>query len=109
MRISDWSSDVCSSDRRLGASGTGRAVGGDLTTKCEQAAELGRHRAAHHLFDHHRTQTPDAALVDHRNQANANGLHEIGRSQRRARVCQYVYFWVVAVSIQKTHIKITIR
>src|SRR3546814_2535203 len=64
MRISDWSSDVCSSDLR----GQQRLVGlGEVA--------LGDHGAA------------DAA-VDRR--ADLGELQEIGRASCRERVCQYV-------------------
>src|SRR3546814_19800514 len=80
MRISDWSSDVCSSDLhrvrrardRLGEA----AFGGDS----------GRHNAG-----------------SERAWRIAEQATQIGRASRRERVCQYVYISGVAGSFKKKH------
>src|SRR3546814_12105320 len=77
MRISDWSSDVCSSD--LGFPDHGRHA-----VRC--LAWRHRARCADHFGAHHQRQT----------------AHEIGRASCRERVCQYVSISVVAVSLKKT-------
>src|SRR3546814_7541088 len=79
MRISDWSSDVCSSDlravqgdpgklRRLGAGGNVRAP------------------AAHRLLVFRQR----LGLSFKRNDDQEKRHHEIGRASCRERVCQYV-------------------
>src|SRR3546814_16093570 len=83
MRISDWSSDVCSSD--LPTSSASRNAGWAMGRAGPCAS---RHRTGDH-----------AALP--------RGSHrlgrEIGRASCRERVCQYVYISVVAVSLKKKH------
>src|SRR3546814_1512630 len=76
MRISDWSSDVCSSDL------AGRAG----------------------FFDDAGYPTGSGwDEVDFPNigDQHAYALEEIGRASCRERVCQYVYISVVAVSLKK--------
>src|SRR3546814_19904201 len=83
MRISDWSSDVCSSDLLHGPpGGDGRHLGG---AGLEGDAELGPHgpRGA-----------SDAAQVP------APLPRQIGRASCRERVCQYVSLSGVAVSLK---------
>src|SRR3546814_20470414 len=76
MRISDWSSDVCSSDlRRRG-----------------RPREVGRRIAL--LF-----ALPRMSRVDFTGTARRLDGREIGRASFRARVCQYVLVSVVAVSL----------
>src|SRR3546814_11479557 len=87
MRISDWSSDVCSSD---------------LADRARQGRELypaagqGRSDAVRHRGDpgrwpgHLRRRCGDAVLDS-----------EIGRASCRERVCQYVEISVVAGSLKK--------
>src|SRR3546814_18176380 len=81
MRISDWSSDVCSSDliRRarifVDARFTAAAHTGDI---CQPLAS---------------GLITDADITD--------TFEQIGRASCRARVCQYVSISVVAVSLQK--------
>src|SRR3546814_17592739 len=92
MRISDWSSDVCSSDLALGALAlqlAGAANGGGLFAGALfrglliVTAQL--HLAIHALA---------LQLLLEREQ-------EIGRASCRERVCQYVKMLVVAVSLKK--------
>src|SRR3546814_20577656 len=73
MRISDWSSDVCSSD-----------LFGELGLQLGEGGVAGAPRL-HHL----RAEVVDGFLV------------EIGRASCRERVCQYMSISVVAVSLTK--------
>src|SRR3546814_4016041 len=47
MRISDWSSDVCSSDRRHVGPVLGADVGGDAADVHDRAATAGHHHRQH--------------------------------------------------------------
>src|SRR3546814_11957491 len=89
MRISDWSSDVCSSDLRLeeedGDEG-GRRDGVEGAVLQRASAD------ADHRLDHHRQHG--------RFDAEEQGL-PIGRASCRERVCQYVSISVVAASLKK--------
>src|SRR3546814_16869315 len=76
MRISDWSSDVCSSDLQA----------------------IGKHDLAEHAQGH-QCQAP-AQL---RQTGDARRLEQIGRASWRERVCQYVSISVVAVTLQKKY------
>src|SRR3546814_7413699 len=86
MRISDWSSDVCSSDLQAGGQLVGHARGSGPT---EQLIEH-RHRVAGRATagPHHEGQCGrldrDALLL-----AQLTEI-EIGRASCRERVCQYV-------------------
>src|SRR3546814_1561931 len=83
MRISDWSSDVCSSDLRLGGTHvhavdharTGHLHGGQV------------HRTVVGQVDR-RGAAQGNADGDRRSRATGEG--EIGRASCRERVCQYV-------------------
>src|SRR3546814_18502836 len=108
MRISDWSSDVCSSDlglhesdRRLAAMSEIPQNGSPgillahhlkklkLPTFLREHEKLARHCAAENL-DHTRFLLRLAELA-----------LKIGRASCRERVCQYVSISVVAVSLHK--------
>src|SRR3546814_7462579 len=88
MRISDWSSDVCSSDLVE----IGRAVDIDVADAF-QMRENGHARFVLHALD----QAAAAARHDHVDEAVETGKHgadrravgEIGRASWRERVCQY--------------------
>src|SRR3546814_19310812 len=128
MRISDWSSDVCSSDLHQGAArrlhagsaerqyvgapahrprriAIARARRGDARTGRDAAARAGPHRRAR----------PDDAdrLVAIAPAARRLGTGRavdgvaIGRASCRERVCQYVEVSVVALTLQKKHIHVT--
>src|SRR3546814_19019542 len=101
MRISDWSSDVCSSDLRLPRTRGDGPCSGFRTSQTRSAPP------------HPRGWTEGLGAV-HR---HACGSHapagmdpyfgaEIGRASCRERVCQYVSISVVAVSYNK-HTKST--
>src|SRR3546814_17955577 len=95
MRISDWSSDVCSSDlfdavRPLGEPDVHEDHVGAVTLGRGDGGGRGRDGVAdgvadllHHLLDRERQHEP------------------IGRASCRERVCTYVYISVVAVSLKK--------
>src|SRR3546814_9072801 len=85
MRISDWSSDVCSSDLHLVYVGDARDA---------VAVGLAPDRLALRLDAGHRVEHRDRAVQD-----TQAALHlEIGRASCRERVCQYVKNSVVAVA-----------
>src|SRR3546814_19278299 len=90
MRISDWSSDVCSSDLWLPSNAASSRCGG--------------HRAEPDRAHPCRTRLQGRAdrLRPDRNLRHRQPLRrQIGRESCRERVCQYVYISVVAVSLKK--------
>src|SRR3546814_14267836 len=108
MRISDWSSDVCSSDLR----------GRDVLTKTDQFGHLVRRyeideclvaleqfRGVADRVDHVECNRCAALAPRKRTQVLekiAKPDAKIGRASGRERVCQYVSISVVAVSLKKT-------
>src|SRR3546814_19157342 len=95
MRISDWSSDVCSSDLRADPIGLPPAL----------------HMAGQRL--HHFVETPGGhddgldRLPARRHLVQAGYVHlaiKIGRASCRERVCPYVSISGVSVSLQKQRI-----
>src|SRR3546814_2556918 len=87
MRISDWSSDVCSSDllaaRHLDAAALGRlARGGDLRRRHRGAV-----RPAGVAVD---ALEPDRAVRHRGVEIGGGGKAAIGRAACRERGCQYV-------------------
>src|SRR3546814_11934669 len=104
MRISDWSSDVCSSDLvRAGLEGYGdrrRTIGVAGRRHIKQALY-----AIQLLLDYlsdillqRRSFRPGICRPDR---------EEIGRASFRESVCQYVYSSVVAVSFKKKNLSTT--
>src|SRR3546814_21090769 len=93
MRISDWSSDVCSSDlfvEDLVQGGVERLRGGQV--------------AAERLFDHYPRAPGATAGVERPDHGREQARRDpIGRASGRERVCQYVSISVVAVSLKKKH------
>src|SRR3546814_11630484 len=101
MRISDWSSDVCSSDLRA--------------LELEDESEHGCDRDEQFLGNHAaraRGEINGAGqlrIFEHRNAGGARELADrqrdvaaqIGRAPCRERVCQYVSISVVAVALKK--------
>src|SRR3546814_9210546 len=87
MRISDWSSDVCSSDLAESTRGTRSGwLGADLT-KESVVVEFGKEQLAaiDELMGNVRARNlpfPEIAREDF--------SHQIGRASCRERVCQYV-------------------
>src|SRR3546814_14447385 len=126
MRISDWSSDVCSSDLFAGR-WTGRATwlvglrqhcGGLAGRHVQHLQEVGgRHHAE---VDVPRAPTRPASLVQSveplaahplatpcRPVKQASVAAEIGRVSWRERVCSFVCISFVAVYLQKENIRIS--
>src|SRR3546814_6049762 len=82
MRISDWSSDVCSSDRAAAA--LAGAGGGDPRSRIARARGLGQARLFH---GDRRGEIPGSGRA--RRTAQARG-REIRRATCRDSVCKYV-------------------
>src|SRR3546814_3975135 len=97
MRISDWSSDVCSSDLELGARLADRLRGDDadrladvhLGAAGEVAPVAGAADAAYRLA-HQRRADEDGVDAGTLDLVDLVVLNEIGRASCRERVCQYV-------------------
>src|SRR3546814_13145688 len=107
MRISDWSSDVCSSDLVAvwhSPSGTppgdGSALGGPQEGRPLAAAV--EHEVGAGGVGGERAGQEDHGAGDVVGRAEPGGGHggEIGRASCRERVCQYVSISVVAVSLK---------
>src|SRR3546814_20237251 len=98
MRISDWSSDVCSSDL------PDRPRPGLLLCRRPLAPGLqlgGQHRCDR-FADHAQLRYPGPGTVGNaRDGAPEVAARQIGRASCRERVCQYVSSSVVAVSLKK--------
>src|SRR3546814_16297051 len=99
MRISDWSSDVCSSD--LSSARCARACFGveDFTARCLQPGNLD----VEILVDGADAGVADAGHghIRHIRVALPSYSNKIGRASCRERVCQYVSISVVAVALKK--------
>src|SRR3546814_15728817 len=94
MRISDWSSDVCSSDLQiLRPEGSGQQF----------AEPIAFHRAAiaRGAMDEDVGLRPLGRLVQYLAAALARGDGPIGRASCRDRVCQYGLISGVALSLKK--------
>src|SRR3546814_12205577 len=84
MRISDWSSDVCSSDLLLQAQGSGAKViglanaGGDTVNSIKQAAEFGIVQAGQRL----------AGML-----VFLNDIHAIGLQTAQGLVVTTAFYW----------------
>src|SRR3546814_19574937 len=87
MRISDWSSDVCSSDLRVRQA---FELGDDLLQPLLEIAAIARARE----------QRAHVERIDDRRQQHLGHVAQIGRASCRDRVCQYVSISVVAVSVK---------
>src|SRR3546814_3472373 len=97
MRISDWSSDVCSSDLEAGAETQAGGIldEGALVDRAEQAAAL--QVGCHHRHDVGAELLLFLHLAVEFGQRDRQRLHEalvdideIGRASCRESVCQYV-------------------
>src|SRR3546814_13331425 len=92
MRISDWSSDVCSSDLVAAAA---RALGVKATIVMPfdaPALKIANTRAYGARIVHYDRLKDDREAI---------ARTQIGRASCRERVCQYVKLSVVAVSLKK--------
>src|SRR3546814_20481809 len=114
MRISDWSSDVCSSD--LGPVDDTQAMAANVAAlwRSGRAAAIGAAARSHVVARYSWTRTFErllgeiypAALRHAAMRAPDPRLEvrrEIGRASCRERVCQYVEISVVAVDLKKKH------
>src|SRR3546814_15421747 len=111
MRISDWSSDVCSSDLPLGL-GLRLRCNGFLDAALGQPAFL--LQPLPKLIQLHRGVAPEVEIVPGLPEIGGAAIApapcarvQIGRASCRERVCQYGYISVVAVSLQKKNIQTT--
>src|SRR3546814_13842708 len=114
MRISDWSSDVCSSDLLLGKI---PAATLDLRQGIRRFAHSGKDRVVtiSHGFVQPRRRScmlrakfnaPKTRKVNGRTSDIVDGFvcnQKIGSASLRERVCQYVEISVGAVSLNKKH------
>src|SRR3546814_12428436 len=100
MRISDWSSDVCSSDLaargRIDEAGDGAQQGGLAAAgRAEKREELARRDVERGILDGGKIAETDADAIKGdggchgKRKAESDGT-EIGRASCRERVCQYV-------------------
>src|SRR3546814_13404939 len=92
LRISDWSSDVCSSDLRLAL------CRGDAARR--RGARLFRRRRPQRSRGA-RSARAGRVFVRIAQGDDAVDARQIGRASCRERVCQYVYISVVAGSLKK--------
>src|SRR3546814_2181810 len=97
MRISDWSSDVCSSDLYLAREQREIASRGAVRLALDDARRV--ERTAHHGIGIAALFARDGdgvgggggdAQFEQRGFARHHGAQEIGRASCRERVCQYV-------------------
>src|SRR3546814_14365835 len=98
MRISDWSSDVCSSDLAIGRRHASQ----------HPARQKGRGRGGGRGDEQHLRRPPSPVLSEGRGAQSMGSLYraddlvgQIGRASGRGRVCQYELISVVAVSLKK--------
>src|SRR3546814_11899472 len=100
MRISDWSSDVCSSDLALA-----RAIVCEpkviLLDEPLAALDAGLRRQMQLFLKQTQRRIRTTFVFVTHDQDEAITMSEIGRASCRERVCQYVYISEVAVSLQK--------
>src|SRR3546814_16126403 len=102
MRISDWSSDVCSSDLHVDMDGG----------MFRNAQEVGVQRTVGHGVESHILGEGADLLSAHfdeddRIEEMAGAEQQIGRASGRERVCQYGEISVVAVSLKQTNTRET--
>src|SRR3546814_11083157 len=106
MRISDWSSDVCSSDLTPGCATRFGPSGGRGLAWSDQIGSVRILRPAACTSTvacptQVATMPRGAAKAGGRDGLTATMSGQIGRASCRERVCQYVYISVVAGSLQK--------
>src|SRR3546814_11356255 len=111
MRISDWSSDVCSSDlSRQCDRGHGRtepdrrrSAGRGIAVPAARQLAGGHHRGARHSLLVLDDGDGDERVSRPRQSDEPWFAGQIGRASCRESVCQYVSISVVAVSLKKKH------
>src|SRR3546814_17169367 len=97
MRISDWSSDVCSSDLAARERGCAFLVSHVApSTYDDLSALMATNRADGVIFLGQRS-----LFAEFHKLAQILSPNELGSARCRERVCQYVSFSVVAVSLKK--------
>ena len=74
MRFAVPNDAVVALDDRFGAGAAGARVGGDLVAEGQEAGDPRGDSAAHDLFHHRASQTPERAGIDHGNQLLAGGV-----------------------------------
>src|SRR3546814_17004875 len=98
MRISDWSSDVCSSD-------LGGILINELAMRPHNTGHWSQDGAVTSQFENHLRAVLDLPLGSTEPRSRwtvmVNILGEIGRASCRERVCQTVWISVVAVPLKK--------
>src|SRR3546814_18778847 len=105
MRISDWSSDVCSSDLA-----SGYQVGGAAVYTAGHAVRQMTRSAADPQTGETRTIDASASFTGAADAGDYTDFsygvggqsNQIGRESGRESVCQYVYISLVAGSLNKT-------
>src|SRR3546814_14686737 len=98
MRISDWSSDVCSSDLPVGVAEKGIGLSPRIVPRRLEIGQLRFGQRQHGV----RVLEPAEREIAGGRQQLAPGIgafQQIGRASCRASVCQYVLISVVAVSL----------
>src|SRR3546814_14341843 len=107
MRISDWSSDVCSSDLEDGDRDVHDLTG--IQTRLDVEARGSAAVEQHIVVE----RGAGRDVADLRNQCGDFFLHpgaEIGRASCRARVCQYGLVPVAAASLKNnTHMLLVVK
>src|SRR3546814_12361448 len=100
MRISDWSSDVCSSDLALDQQSLMHRLthGGAKIDGCNRARRACRGAVR---LEAHNEGGQTEAVCNARGDEPQQALVQIGRASCRARVCQYVSISVVSVYLKK--------
>src|SRR3546814_15964118 len=97
MRISDWSSDVCSSDLKLFADSDIGVVAAETAREWAEQHELAEDAAAMRLTD----QMDLEHLYGKEPKGRKGYSGHIGRASCRESVCQYVKISWVAGSLKK--------
>src|SRR3546814_14801975 len=104
MRISDWSSDVCSSDLYTPHIDTGDYI---VIVNAEKVKTTGN-KLKNKIYYRHteypggiRSTSLEKMLETHPERVLEKAIKEIGRASCRERVCQYVSISVVAVYLKK--------
>src|SRR3546814_13226579 len=102
MRISDWSSDVCSSDLAFAAGMADALIEDAVRARIAQFGPepLGMDIAVG-IVEMRVAVRETANVVETGLEVDGIDAHEIGRASCRERVSQYVYISVVAVSLTK--------